>query len=152
MKKSNIHIGPGASSLILILVMLAMSVLGMLTYISSRNDLRLSLRSAEVAQAVYELNERSEETFAMLAEQIGDQAEEGDIAPERLQVALEKAAPEKEFEIRDNTIAWTEEDPYRALDCAVRFEIRPEEADGVSLSWIMHQMSGVSTYVEDEWE
>ena len=60
--------------------------------------------------------------------------------------------PEKEFEIRDNTIAWTEEDPYRALDCAVRFEIRPEEADGVSLSWIMHQMSGVSTYVEDEWE
>ncbi len=44
-KKTMISFGPGASSLILIFVVLALSILGMLSLMNSRNDIRLSERS-----------------------------------------------------------------------------------------------------------
>ena len=52
-KKGNIGMGPGAASLIMIFVMLSMSVLSMLSLMNSRNDVRLSERSAEVAGEIY---------------------------------------------------------------------------------------------------
>ena len=59
-KKGNIGMGPGAASLIMIFVMLSMSVLSMLSLMNSRNDVRLSERSAEVAGEIYTLNETAE--------------------------------------------------------------------------------------------
>ena len=41
-RKSNVAFGPGAASLILIVVILSMSVLGMLALMNARNDARLS--------------------------------------------------------------------------------------------------------------
>ena len=52
-KKSSITLGPGASSLILIFVVLSLTVLGMLSLMTSRNDFRLAERSAQVTEAVY---------------------------------------------------------------------------------------------------
>ena len=65
-RKSSISFGPGASSLILIFVVLAMSVLGMLNLMNSRSDVKLSERSAQVAEAVYALNAQAEEKAAQL--------------------------------------------------------------------------------------
>ena len=59
-RNSSISLGPGAPSLILILVVLTMSVLGMLSLMAAHSDLNLSARSAEVIQAVYELQEQAE--------------------------------------------------------------------------------------------
>ena len=61
-KKSSVSLGPGAPSLILIFVALSMSVLGMLSLMSARNDLHLSERSVQVVETVYALNERAEES------------------------------------------------------------------------------------------
>ena len=76
-KGSLISFGPGAASLILIVVILSMSVLGMLALMSARNDRNLSRRSAEVAEAVYSLNEAAEETrrdLELLLEQAAEEA------------------------------------------------------------------------------
>ena len=51
-RKSNVSLGPGASSLILIFVVLSMAVLGMLSLMTSQNDLRLSERNVQVTEAV----------------------------------------------------------------------------------------------------
>ena len=52
-RRSTVSLGPGASSLILIFVVLALSVLGMLSLLTARNDLKFSERSAQVIEAVY---------------------------------------------------------------------------------------------------
>ena len=83
-RKSSIALGPGAPSLILIFVTLAMSVLGMLSLMTARNDLKLSERSAEVVQAVFLLNERSEENRQMLAEMLA----ESSLSPEEALAGL----------------------------------------------------------------
>lgn len=106
-RKSSISFGPGASSLILIFVVLAMSVLGMLTLMNSRNDIRLSERSVKVMEAVYTLQAKAEETRATLDEIIvkGDKAAGADL-PEGA-------------EWEDNVISWQERDGVRTLDCAL---------------------------------
>lgn len=157
MKNSKIHIGPGASSLILILVLLAMSVMGMLTFISSRNDLRLSLRSMEVAEDVCELNERAEETYAAIAAALGritaDPGADGQEIGDRLAESLKEASPDLEFEISGQTVSWTQTDGSRELDCTVKWETGSKEQgeDILSVSWSRHRMSGVSAGLEDDW-
>ena len=46
MNQREYRIGPGAASLMLLVVVLSMSVLGMLALMSARSDENLSLRSA----------------------------------------------------------------------------------------------------------
>lgn len=60
MNQREYRIGPGAASLMLLVVVLSMSVLGMLALMSARSDENLSLRSAEVARQVAELNVSAE--------------------------------------------------------------------------------------------
>ena len=66
MNKRKIALGPGAASLILIVVVLSLCMMAMLTQISARNDYNLCARSAEMVQRVYELNARSEQKLAEL--------------------------------------------------------------------------------------
>ena len=105
-KKSSVSFGPGAASLILIFVVLALSVLGMLALMNGRNDLRLSRRSAQVVEAVYALNVRAEETRASLDELIVRQAESAD-SDEAFLEALALALPDG-MTMTDRNIEWTE--------------------------------------------
>ena len=66
MNKRKVALGPGAASLILIVVVLALCMMSMLTQISARNDYNLCSRSAEMVQRVYELNALSEQKLAEL--------------------------------------------------------------------------------------
>ena len=66
MSKRKVALGPGAASLILIVVVLSLCMMAMLTQISARNDYNLCSRSAEMVQRVYELNAQSEEKLAEL--------------------------------------------------------------------------------------
>lgn len=66
MNQREYRIGPGAASLMLLVVVLSMSVLGMLALMSARSDENLSRAAAEVARQVAELNVSAERSLAEL--------------------------------------------------------------------------------------
>ena len=65
-KRGNLAIGPGAASLILVSVVLSLTVLGRLSLMGAKNDLRLASRSAQVTASVYELNAQAERALSRL--------------------------------------------------------------------------------------
>ena len=77
MNQREYRIGPGAASLMLLVVVLSMSVLGMLALMSARSDENLSLRSAEVARQVAELNVSAERSLAELDDALAKAAGAG---------------------------------------------------------------------------
>ena len=118
MKKRSFHIGPGAASLTLIAVTLALGVLAMLSLISARNDLTLSRRSAELAPSIAQLNARSEQDMArldgVLIDCLGAQGDE-----EYLEM-IEAALPEG-MSLQGRTVSWTiDGEDGRALECAAQ--------------------------------
>ena len=116
-KKSMISFGPGASSLILIFVVLALSTLGMLSLMNSRNDIRLSERSVQVTQAVYALQTAAEEKRAALDALLATAAKEaGD--QEAYAAAVEAALPE-DVTWEDGALCWEETDGFRSISCAL---------------------------------
>ena len=131
-KKSSISFGPGASSLLLIFVVLAMSVLGMLSLMNSRNDVRLSERSAAVMEAVYALNAEAEESRAKADAAVCGLSGQADIDP----AALREALPE-DMHIDGKVISWDETDGIRTIHCAL--EIMPE-GSGQRTRWVRHAL------------
>ena len=138
-KKSSVSFGPGAASLILIFVVLALSVLGMLALMNGRNDLRLSRRSAQVVEAVYALNVRAEETRASLDELIVRQAESAD-SDEAFLEGLAQALP-KGMTMTDRDIEWTESDGPRVLHCALRLLSATEMP---RTEWVRHSLTSAT--------
>ena len=130
-KKSSITLGPGASSLILIFVVLSLTALGMLSLMTSRNDLRLAERSAQVTEAVYALNVRAEERRAELDGIVKACLEAGNIAE------LEDALPE-DVALEDGLLLFTVDDGARMLDCAL--EIVPS-GEGQRLAWVRYDLT-----------
>ena len=116
-KKSMISFGPGASSLILIFVVLALSALGMLSLMNSRNDIRLSERSVQVTQAVYALQTAAEEKRASLDALLVKAAKETD-SQDAYAAAVQAALPEG-VEWADGVLCWKETDGFRSLNCAL---------------------------------
>ena len=135
-KKSNISFGPGAASLILIFVVLSMTVLGMLALMNGRNDARLSDRSAQVIEAVYQLNQRAEERRAVLDAVLKNAAKDAKSDEEYLSL-LGAALPE-DAELEENVLSWTESDGFRALDCAL--QVQPLGSESRTL-WLRHDLT-----------
>ena len=129
-KKNNITMGPGAASLTLLVVMLSISVLGILSLVSSRNDARLSTRSMDVAHSVYELNARAEEDLAGLDEILAACAADASTDTEYIQ-KIQTMLPDGYF-LEDREISWTESDDQRTLDLAAEILPLGEEA---RLTW-----------------
>ena len=119
-KSSSISLGPGAASLILIFVVLSMAILAMLSLITARNDLRLSDRSAEVAQAVYRLNEQAETRCSQLDEMLAGCA--GEAADDGAYLALVAEALPEGVTLDGRLLTWEESDGARTLSCALRAE------------------------------
>lgn len=118
MNRREFHIGPGAASLLLIMVVLCMGVLGALTLVSARNDARLSDRTLMVAEISAQLNARSEQTLAeldaILKEASAAENEEAYFA------AIEALLPENMEFYGNSTISWQESsEEGRKLDCEV---------------------------------
>lgn len=135
-KKSNISFGPGASSLILIFVVLTMSVLGMLALMNGRNDARLSDRSAQVIQAVYTLNGQAEERRAQLDALMKQTAETARTNEEYME-AIEAALPADVY-LEEEALCWTESDGYRMLDCALTVQPLGSEE---RTAWLRHNLT-----------
>lgn len=134
-KKSSVSFGPGAASLLLIFVVLAMSVLGMLSLMNSRNDIRLSERSVAVMEAVYQLNAKAEETRAKLDAMLyalSQKAENNESYLSSVQEALADQAT-----VHDNRISWNESDGFRTIHCAL--EVLPL-GSGERTRWVRHTL------------
>ena len=142
-RKSRISFGPGAASLILIVVILSMSVLGILSLMNARNDHRLITRSVEVVQAGMVLNNQAELALAnldVIAVKCGQMAED-DAAYE---LAVRSNLPAGML-MNGRTIFWEESDGYRTLACAV--ELLPLSGTE-RLRWQTHRLTAVT---EDVW-
>lgn len=122
MKRRGFQIGPGAASLMLIVVVLSMSVLGILTLMNARSDMRLSARSVEIAEEIYQLDEKAEkrfvaldETLLVLARETQDETEYLSLLPGRLPVGMTLVG---------STVYWQEWGiGTKTMDCAA--EIAP---------------------------
>ena len=116
-RQSRISFGPGAASLILIVVILSMSVLGILALMNARSDIKLSDRSVQVVQATYQLNEYAERRLASLdaiaARYAAISETDDDYA------AAMRAFLPVDMQMTDRVISWDETDGVRTLECAV---------------------------------
>ena len=145
MSRRKIAAGPGASSLILIAVVLALSVLTVLTMISARNDEALSLRSEETQEEVYELFARGERSLAGLDAVLvkaGQDAEDMEEYLEEVQEDLPQG-----MTLREDQVFWTEKTENRALECAVQL-LPPGGAERTR--WTLHRLGAGDLWTEEE--
>ena len=137
--KSRISFGPGAASLILIVVILSMSVLSMLALMNARNDHRLSSRSLAVIEAGYALSEQAEYRFAELDGVAAACSAIAD-ADETYLLAVRGLLPSGML-LDGRKISWTESDGLRTLNCAV--ELLPWGGEK-RLQWREHRLTAVT--------
>ena len=167
-EKSSVRIGPGASSLILIFVMLSLSVLAMLSLTSAYNDRQMGLRSVQVTEEIYALNEQAEQTRADLS-QILLQCQERAAGAEEYEALVQEALASADglhdgvregLYIEGDSVCWQEGDGVYTLDCAIRLgtaalpgtdgEDAGKEA-GVG-TWTRHRLIVDRAQMEDEWD
>ena len=138
-RKSRVTFGPGAASLILIVVILSMSVLGMLALMNARNDNKLSDRSIDVVEAGYALNDRAERTLATLDGVLYTcTAVAGD--DEAYMAAIRGLLPAGML-LDGRIVSWSETDELRTLNCAV--EVLPL-GEGERFEWREHRLTAVT--------
>ena len=143
-RKSRVSFGPGAASLILIVVILSMSVLGILALMNARNDMKLCERAVQVVQAGYELNAEAERKLASLdaiAAMYAAKSENDDDYG-----AAVRAFLPADMTMADRVISWTLTDGLRTLDCAVSLNPLGE---GQRFTWVNHRLT--ATTEDDTW-
>ena len=145
MNRRKIALGPGAASLILIVVILALCMMAMLTLTGARNDYNLCSRSTEMVQRVYELNAESERKLAELdALLMNVQAEtkNEDAYQERVRANLPAG-----MTMEEDRISWTEPLDNRSLECIV--QVLPADQKQRT-KWLSHRLTAEEP--EDDWE
>ncbi len=138
MKKraSALSFGPGASSLILIFVVLSMTVLGMLALLSAQNDLHLSQRSAQVIEAQYRLSSQAEKRRADIDE-ILTQCRQGADTQDAYLEAVAAALPDG-VTLDGDTLAFSVTDGSRTIRCRLRLH---GLNDIQRASWVTHSLT-----------
>lgn len=144
--KRKVALGPGAASLILIVVVLSLCMMAMLTQIGSRNDYNLCRRSAEMVQRVYELNARSERKLAELDALLVKAQQETWNSMAAYLEKVETLLPEG-MSLDDGQVIWTEHLDNRNLECIVRL-FPPGEKQRTK--WISHKL--LTEEPEEDWE
>ena len=145
MNKRKIALGPGAASLILIIVVLALCMMSMLNQISARSDYNLCSRSAEMVQRVYELNAQSEQKLAELDKVLAEARKDAG----GMDAYLKKvgASLPEGMTLEEDKVQWTEPLDNRNLECIV--QVLPLE-EKQRTKWISHKL--VVDEPEEDWE
>ena len=145
MNKRKIALGPGAASLILIVVVLSLCMLAMLAQIGSRNDFSLASRSAQMITRVYELHDQSERRYAELdAILVKCQAETAD--RDAYLALVEENLPEDMY-LDEDVVSWTEPLDNRTMNCEVRLA---DPGEMPRAEWITYKLKVDEP--EDDWE
>ena len=145
MNKRKVALGPGAASLILIVVILSLCMMAMLTQISARSDYNLCSRSAEMVQRVYELNAQSEQKLAEL-DTVLAAAQKDAAGMESYLAKVGETLPEG-MTLEEDRVTWTEPLDNRNLECIVQL-LPPGEKQRTK--WISHKL--VVDEPEEDWE
>lgn len=139
MKRREYRIGPGAASLLLVVVVVSMSVLGLLALINARGDHKLTERGVQFAVSEYTASAQAEHrlaeldgVLAMCARQAGSEEEYRRLVSENLPAGMEMEA---------DVVSWEQDSQHgRTLMCAVKIE--PLEA-GARYTWREHAFAAV---------
>ena len=145
--KRKIALGPGAASLILIVVILSLCMLSMLMQIGSRNDLSLATRGTEMITNVYGLFSRSEQRLAELDTFLVrcQNMEKDDAAYRKL---VKENLPEGfEYADDDDVISWHEPLDRRVLTCKVKLLPIGENE---RTRWVSHTFEEPSRQTSEE--
>lgn len=130
MNKKLFRLSPGAPSLVLIVVVLSMSIMGMLMFVRTNSDMRLTQRSVQVAAQDAVLFARAEETLSeldALALSCKQQAGDGESYLQLLAASLPN-----EMAMEENVIYWQETDGSRTFRAGAAVAAYEEEN---RLSW-----------------
>ena len=147
MNKRKVALGPGAASLILIVVVLSLAMLAMLMQISSRNDVSLTSRSAEMIARVYDLNADAERKLADLDEiLIGCREEIGEGGMDAYLELIAQKLPAG-YDLLDDEVTWMDPLDNRIMTCTVKI-LPPAEKERTE--WVAHKL--VVEEPEDDWE
>ena len=131
MKRREVHIGPGAASLLLVVVVVSMSVLGLLALMSARSDAQLARRSLEYTVAEYDRAAQAERSLAQLDGVLTACAGEEDYL-----AAVSRQLPQG-MTLDGRVVRWTESgDTGRSLCCAVELA---EDGARPRFRWLEHQ-------------
>lgn len=122
MRDREYHIGPGAVSLLLVIVIVSMSVLGLLGLISARGDYKLTERAVSLAEAENAAAAQAERSLAGLDALLMACARENQDDASYL-AAAQKALPENMI-LSERSVSWQEKaENGRTLFCEA--EIAP---------------------------
>ena len=135
MNKRKIALGPGAASLILIVVALSLCMLAMLAQIGARNDASLASRSAEMITRVYELSDQSERRFAELDGVLARCQKEVQDMDTYLEL-VGKNLPEG-MVLEENVVSWTEPLDNRTMNCGVKLA---EPGTMLRAEWVNYRL------------
>ena len=141
--KRKIALGPGAASLILIVVILSLCMLSMLMQISARNDVSLASRSTEMITKVYDLFSRSEKRLAKLDAFLARCRKASEGGDMDAYVELVRQNLPEGFVLKENAegmyvITWQDPLDRRVLTCAVRLLPPGEEK---RTEWVVHTLA-----------
>ena len=132
--RRNFRIGPGAASLMLVVVVVAMSLLALLAFIEVHGDHKLTDRSIEFAVAEYEASAAAEYTLAELDGIFAGCAAE--TADDTAYLAAIEARLPEGMTLKGSTVSWEQPTPEgRTLMCSV--EIMPLGSEA-RYEWRMH--------------
>ena len=148
MNKRKIAVGPGASSLILIAVVLALSVLTVLTMISARSDEALAARSIETRQEVFGMFADAERSLARLDGVLISCLKEHPASQEEYLALVGSRLPEG-MRLKENQVFWSEKAEDRTLACAVRIL---EIGSGKRTEWTNHSLGAGDIWEEEDFD
>ena len=136
-KSSSLSFGPGASSLILIFVVLTMTVLGMLSLLSARNDRNLSKRSVQVVEAQYRLMVAAEEKRAEI-DRILAECSHNNATAEAYYEAVALALPD-DCQMDGSIITFSVKDESRTLLC--KLSVNEPDSGYSRTEWQQHSLT-----------
>ena len=149
MNNRKIALGPGAASLILIVVVLSLCMLAMLTQIGARNDYSLASRSVEMINRVYDISANSEERLAELDAVLVKCQKETTEPGAYLKLVRENLPEGMEMEEDKDTVTWMEPLDNRTLTCTVRI-LEPGQLPRTE--WVAHKLQVEEPEEDWEWE
>lgn len=118
MKRRQWYIGPGAPSLILLIVVVSMTVLGLLALMSARGDMKLIQRSRQFTAAEYAAAARAQETLAALDALLARCAQNA--STEEAYLAAVRGGLPEGLSMSGRRIGWVEDGGMgRTLACTV---------------------------------
>lgn len=145
MERRDLHLGPGAASLILAIVVISLSILGLLSLLQVRSDARLTERSTHLITDQYSASAQAEQDLARLDEAVlqaraRSERGEGDFAD-----VLAELLP-GEMTLENDLVSWTvEANETTALSCAVRVR----NSGGTDrLTWVRHLFESQAGSIE----